>query len=197
MISSYVKAIAAILVLVALAATAAAGYSHGYGVAKTQGDLALQTLKARQQKAEADAARQADDAYTTQVNKGDAAEQQLIENQRLLTRQATAAKEQIDVVTRTYRKSPDVAPVAVPECVFTRGFIRLWNAAAGANDGSGALQASGATATSDATADSTAALDSGVSQADLLDWFLDYANRGRSIETQLNQVLDLQPAAAH
>jgi len=167
------------------------GYAHGFDTAKTQGDLALHTFQLAQARATAAATQAANDQYAAEVTRANQAEQALLTTRTQLAQQQHRAQEQIDAVTQTYRISLTTAPSPLPRCVFTRGFVRLWNDRAAASaDGAGALPTSNATADAHAATDPADALDSGLSQADLLDWFSDYAERTRSIEAQLNAVLD-------
>jgi len=168
------------------------GYSHGYDFAKTKGDAALQQWQSAQAIASAGALKQANDRYAGQVLRANQAEQALLDTRQQLAQQSQHLKEQIDAVTQIYRIAPGAAPQALPQCVFTRGFVRLWNAAAGADDGRGAVSSGASVSGAAAATDPADAFDSGVSQADVLDWFTDYATRTRGLETQLNQVLDVE-----
>jgi len=168
------------------------GYAHGYDFAKTKGDAALQQWRSAQELASAKALKQANDRYAGQVKRANQAEQSLLDIRQQLAQQTQHAKEQIDAVTQTYRTAPGAAPQALPQCVFTRGFVRLWNSAAGADDGRGTVSSGASVGGADAATDPADAFDSGVSQADVLDWFTDYATRARGIEAQLNKVLDVE-----
>lgn len=100
---------------------------------------------------------------------------------------------------------PTSAVPAIADCDrgFTAGFVRLWNAAAEP----AAIGKSDPGTKSDDSPDSvgdsgaTAAACSGVSQADVLQWFVDYANRTHTIEGKLTaiaatQASDAEPAIA-
>lgn len=186
----------AVAVSVALALGGAAlaykrGYAHGFDTAKAQGDLALNTFQLAQAHAKTAAAQLANDRYAAAVTRANQAEQALLATRTQLAQQQHRAQEQIDAVTQTYRTSLAAAPQPLPRCVFTRGFVRLWNDRAAASaDGAGALPSGSTAPGTDPTTDPGDALDSGLSQADLLDWFSDYATRSRSLEAQLNAVLD-------
>lgn len=191
MIGEYAKALAVIGVAVAIAFAGAAGYEHGYRVAKMRGDLALSQFREAQEEAEANAERRADQRYATEVERSNQAAQELIVAQQQIDHLSTLAKGKIDAVTQTYRPTPNSELRPVPQCVFTRGFVRMWNAVA-ATAGTDPLPDSLATGGADAATGADDTLDSGVSQADLLDWFTDYAARNRRIEVQLNKVLDVE-----
>ncbi|PAK13984.1 MULTISPECIES: hypothetical protein [Burkholderia cepacia complex] len=96
-------------------------------------------------------------------------------------------KRRIASVTTQYRPAPDAPLQALPRCVFTGGFVRVWNAAAGPDGVSAADPSAGAAAP--AVADD--ALDSGVRQDDVLAHHVDAARRSRDIESQLNKLIDL------
>ncbi|KWD09670.1 hypothetical protein WM34_29520 [Burkholderia ubonensis] len=96
-------------------------------------------------------------------------------------------KRRIASVTSQYRPAPDAPLQDLPRCVFTGGFVRLWNAAAGP-DG---VPAPGAAAGAAAPAGTDDALDSGVRQDDVLAHHIDTARHSRDIESQLNKLIDL------
>ncbi|WP_175948582.1 hypothetical protein [Burkholderia pyrrocinia] len=191
MISEYAKALTVIGVAVVIAFAGAAGYEHGYHVAKTSGDLALSEQRETQQKAAADAARIADDRYATEVDRGNRAAQALIVAQQQIDHLTSTAKGKIDAVTQTYRPTLAANPEPLPRCVFTRGFVRVWNGVA-VDAGADPVPDSSAAGGANAATGADDALDSGVSQADLLDWFTDYAAHNRRIDAQLNKVLDIE-----
>ncbi|WP_051229405.1 hypothetical protein [Paludibacterium yongneupense] len=170
------------------------GYRHGFSVAQTQGDDTLSHFKLAQAQATSAALKTANDQYAASVSRANQAEQSLLDARAQLASQSQHAKEQIDAVTQTYRTAPDAPSRALPQCVFTRGFVRLWNQRAGAAAGDRSEPSGAATTDAVATTNAPDALDSGVSQADILDWFIDYTARNRSIESQLNQVLDVEQA---
>ncbi|MCA8194119.1 hypothetical protein [Burkholderia vietnamiensis] len=191
MISEYAKALTVIGVAVAIAFAGAAGYEHGYHVATTRGDLALSEQRETQQKAAADAARIADDRYATEVDRGNQTAQALIVAQQQIDHLTSTAKGKIDVVTQTYRPTLAASPEPLPRCVFTRGFVRVWNGVA-VDASADPLPNSAVTGGAGAETGADDALDSGVSQADILDWLTDYAARNRRIDTRLNKVLDIE-----
>jgi hypothetical protein len=168
------------------------GYHAGYRTAKTQGDLALSQYQHTQQAALAQAQQQASQAFTGQLDQNYSAEQRFLNATHALS--FDQQQEHLDARFSTIKSIRLSRPSrnAVYRCVFSRRFVRLWNAASGVHTGIHSMQASGTTAITAATSRTTDALDSGVSQADLLAWFIDYAHRARKIEAQLNAVLDTQ-----
>lgn len=115
--------------------------------------------------------------------------------QRLASTQTELAR-RVAHVTTTYRPAPDAPAIALPEPVFTWGFVRVWNAATGAC----AVPEADAAGRDDATASACQApgadpagdlAPSGLSEADILHGVNDYAGRCRGIEAQLGALIDL------
>ncbi|WP_175992325.1 hypothetical protein [Burkholderia vietnamiensis] len=206
LIVKYAKALAGIAVAVVIAGLVALAfektYAHGYNVAKALGDKSLSDYKASISQASTQAASDAFGRYAADVTRGQAAESGFINVQTASAGQVTALKEQIDGVTQPPVRPAHPATVqsvktATPvySCVFSRGFVRLWNAAAGiADDSDRALQAGTGTGAAADGPSTDATTDSGVSQADILDWFVDYANRTHGTENKLKGVRAALPA---
>ncbi|HZZ04624.1 hypothetical protein [Paraburkholderia sp.] len=206
LIVKYAKLIAGIAVAVVIAGLVALAfektYTHGYNVAKAAGDASLSGYKALVAQGDAKAASDAFGRYATDVKRGQVAEAGFINVQTASAGQAEAIKEQIDGVTQPHtqpaslvasQSSSTVTPVY--SCVFSRGFVRLWNAAAGiADDSDRALQGASGTGAASDRSSSDATTDSGVSQADILDWFVDYANRAHGTENKLKGVRAALPS---
>lgn len=194
MISKYSKVVAAIAAAALIAFAFAATYQHGYDVAEAKGNAALADYKAQQARDSATAASQAFGKYADNVLRGQHAEVQFLADQGKTTTQIGNLKEHIDAVAQPHISAPSSSArqqsvVTVNRCVFTRGFVRLWNTAAGVLDSAdGALQASADSGSVAGFAGPDAAADSGVSQQDVLDWFTDYAARSRSTESKLKGV---------
>lgn len=117
---------------------------------------------------------------------------QLRDSQDRHARQSRVLQQRIDDVTRHYRPAPDAPPVPLPRCVFTRGFVSVYNAAIGAAPVPADPAASGPAATTGPAAE----LDAGVSPADLLAHVTDYGQRCQDIENRLNRLIDWQQALA-
>ena len=104
-------------------------------------------------------------------------------------------QERIPHVTTVYRPAPAAAPVVIPRCVFTAGWVRDFNLALGANlpaTGGGAATTSSAQATWPAPGTDAELLESGVTPADILAHAQDYGRWARNNLAQLNALLDLQ-----
>jgi hypothetical protein len=202
-ISSYVKLIAGIVLAALVAFAFYETYQHGYGVAQSIGEKNLSDYKTQIAQANTAAATDAFGRYAADVTRGQAAESGFINVQTAGATRAEALKEQIDDVTQTpvvqspraaIQSAATVTPVY--SCVFSRGFVRLWNAAADvADDSDRALQGSAGTGAPAGGPGPDATTDSGVSQADILDWFVDYANRAHGTEDKLKGVRAALPVS--
>lgn len=89
-------------------------------------------------------------------------------------------------VTSTYKPTPAEPAQPLPRCVFTRGFVRVWDAALQA--GTSTPAAAGSTAVEAAApagaADPADLLDAGIDQADVLDNHVDNADVTAAIRDQ-------------
>ncbi|AOJ81194.1 hypothetical protein WS86_11630 [Burkholderia savannae] len=191
-ICKYGKLAVGIVIAALLAFAFAKTYQRGYSVAAARGDKALSDYRASVEHTAASAASDAFGRYVADVARASAAESGYLNVQTAVTQSATALKERIDHVAQPHRSPP--APgrksdVPVVGCVFSRGFVRVWNDAAGIADaGDSAMPTSADPAAAVVGPDADAAADSGVSQADILDWFVDYATRARNTESKLKAV---------
>ncbi|WP_176317189.1 hypothetical protein [Burkholderia vietnamiensis] len=191
-ISKYAKLVAGIVVAVLIVFAFAKTYQHGYSMAAARGDKALADYRASVEHTAASAASDAFGRYAADVTRASAAESGYLTVQSAVAQSAMALKERIDHVAQP-RRSPPVpgqkndAPVV--GCVFSRGFVRVWNDAAGIADaGDSHMPASADPAAAVVAPNADAAADSGVSQADVLAWFIDYAARTRNTESKLKAV---------
>ncbi|WP_246797782.1 hypothetical protein [Burkholderia perseverans] len=194
MISSYAKLIAGVVVMLLIAAAGAFGYHAGFSAAQTAGQLALSDYKNQQISGAAEAASAAFGKYASQVGHANQVESKVLTIQDKHAQQATINKGKIDAVAQPHRSIPETqADHVVYQCVFSRDFVRLWNDAAGIGAGHRALQGRADAGGADEAADADGAADSGVSQADILDWFIDYAARSRNVESQLRGLIHALP----
>nr|EFH2084675.1 hypothetical protein [Escherichia coli] len=180
------------------------GYLGGHNDAKRDGDAALSTLqsafdtyKTKQATLENAALRAWAKRYQEQVAAGQHAEASYLEQIAQLESQNKQLQGQInDVTQRWIDEKGKSHPI---ECVFTRGFVRQYNAALGYDNasvdtghsdataaaGTGTGAASGQPETADAWL-----RDSGVSQRDVLANIIDNAKQCRSWRSQINSLLD-------
>ena len=167
----------------------AGGYALGHHTAAAIGDADLAELKREHAAAlvvASEDARKQERALTAMATQLAA---------RLDAERSTHAQEinqlkgTIARVTAQYRPAPDAPLQPLPHCVFTNGFVGVWNAAIGASSGASVPAAGGAVATAD-QADAGETLDSGIEQTDILGNIADFGLRCRDIESQLNSLID-------
>ncbi len=209
LIAKYAKVIGGIVLACVIAGLIAVAfgrtYEHGYKVAQAIGEKNLADYKASVGQASAKAAGDAFARYADGVGRGQAAAFGFLATRAVDNSNATALKEQIDGVSKPHvspvsqqrsgKGAPSPGDAPAYRCEFSAGFVRLWNAAAGIpDDSAGALQGRPGPGNAAHASPADATADSGVSPADLLDWFVDYANRARGIERQLISVGGLQTA---
>lgn len=102
-------------------------------------------------------------------------------------------QKEVTRVSTLYRKALDAAPEPVPACVFTRGWVRLYDRATGAELPAAPADPAGAAAPAGEAA-ALEQLDSGVDQARLLAHHIDYAEQCRNSAAQLDRLIDLLEA---
>ncbi|MDI7651450.1 hypothetical protein QLY64_07495 [Cronobacter sakazakii] len=180
------------------------GYRGGHNDAKRDGDAALSTLqsafdtyKTEQATRENDALRAWAKRYQEQVAAGQQAESGYLEHIAQLESQNKKLQGKInDVTQRWIDEKGKSHPI---ECVFTRGFVRQYNAALGYDNasvgtGHSDTTAAAVTGTRAASGQPEAAdawlRDSGVSQRDVLANIIDNAKQCRIWRSQINSLLD-------
>ncbi|HFH0029825.1 TPA: hypothetical protein ACGHQ9_002550 [Salmonella enterica subsp. salamae serovar 42:g,t:-] len=180
------------------------GYRGGHSDAKRDGDAALSmlqsafdTYKTEQATLENAALRAWAKRYQDQVAAGQQAEASYLEQIAQLESQNKQLQGQInDVTQRWIDEKGKSHPI---ECVFTRGFVRQYNAALGYDNASvdtGHSDATAATVTGTGAASGQPEAadawlrDSGVSQRDVLANIIDNAKQCRSWRSQINSLLD-------
>ena len=180
------------------------GYKSGHENATRDGHKAVSelqsafdTYKTEQATLENAALRAWAKRYQEQVAAGQQAEASYLEQIAQLESQNKQLQGQInDVTQRWIDEKGKSHPI---ECVFTRGFVRQYNAALGYDNASVGTGHSDATATAGTgtgaassqpeTADAWLR-DSGVSQRDVLANIIDNAKQCRSWRSQINSLLD-------
>ncbi|HHU4541377.1 TPA: hypothetical protein ACUEZ2_000067 [Escherichia coli] len=180
------------------------GYKSGHENATRDGDKAVSelqsafdTYKTEQATRENTALRAWAKRYQEQVAAGHQAETDYLEQVSLLENQNQQLKEKIDDVTQRWIDEKGKShPI---ECVFTRGFVRQYNAALGYDDatvdsghtGSTTTAIPGAgTAPRPPEAPDAGLRNSGVSQRDVLANIIDNARQCRVWRGQINGLLD-------
>ncbi|MDF3932950.1 lysis protein [Pseudomonas citronellolis] len=180
-------------IVVAMIVNGQARYDDGFSKAKALGDAALAELREQHSQEAAKAAQDNLVQLRQQITRADLAEQRMLEAQQQLADAQHQLQERIPHVTTVYRPAPAAAPVAIPHCVFTRGFLRDFNIALGAGlPAAGAsTSAAGAQAAAWPTPGSDAELlESGVSPADILAFAKDYGAWAQRNLAQLNALID-------
>ncbi|MGE4802763.1 hypothetical protein AB8989_20605 [Yersinia hibernica] len=180
------------------------GYKSGHENATRDGDKAVSelqsafdTYKTELATLENTALRAWAKRYQEQVAAGHQAEADYLEQVSLLENQNQQLKEKIDDVTQRWIDEKGKShPI---ECVFTRGFVRQYNAALGYDDatvdsghaGSATTAIPGAgTAPRPPEAPDAGLRNSGVSQRDVLANIIDNARQCRVWRGQINGLLD-------
>ena len=174
-------------------------YYTGYAKAQTEGDLALETLRgehqeqelARAQAAEASAKAAAKRLQDEQA-RNDKLASDLAEQQRQHRKTTDYLTGEIARVADLYREALDAPPKPLPACVFTAGFVRVWDEATGARAPAALPPAADPERTAAQVAQARAAeqLDSGISQATLLGHHIQYAEQCRNTAAQLDALID-------
>lgn len=194
----------AILINAFLIGLYAMGYRSGHDSAKRDGNTALSQLqsafdayKTEQATLENAALRAWARRYQEQVAAGQRAEAGYLEQIAQLESRNKQLQGQInDVTQRWIDEKGKSHPI---ECVFTRGFVRQYNAALGYDNASvdtghsDSVAAAGTrsgTATGQPETTDTRLRDSGVSQRDVLANIIDNAGQCRRWRNQINALLD-------
>lgn len=178
--------------VVLFAAIGAGGWHLGQQAARAEGEARLAQWQ-RDRTAEQLAQQQRVRAREQQLAAQSAAlDSQLRDAQHRHVRQTQALQQRIDDVTSLYRPTPDAPLTPLPHCVFTGGFVSVYNAAIGAD----AVPADAAARGAAAAAEPAARLDAGVSPADLLAHIVDYGQRCQDLESQLDRLIDWQHAVS-
>lgn len=186
---------AAIYLLVGMLERSA--YEAGERAATTRGDLALAELKNMHQAqeliralaAEADAKAAAKRLQDAQAH-NDKLAADLAEQQRQHRKTTDYLTGEIARVADLYREALDAPPKPLPACVFTAGWVRVYDEAIGARAAVPAAADSGRAAAQGAEARAAEQLDSGLSQAALLGHHIRYAEQCRNTAAQLDALID-------
>lgn len=156
----------------------AKGRNEGARKAREAGAQAIAKLEKAHSDQRAQAAEQNLLLFQQQVTRSNAAEELWLQAQQELAVLQTQLQERISNVTTVYRPAPAAAPVAIPRCVFTAGWVRDFNTALGGAGLPGATTSAGASVSAatewPAPGSAEELLESGVSPADILAFAQDY-----------------------
>lgn len=185
------------LLVCLLCACAAGSIGYGFGArhAEAQGSASLERLKAEHAEQARQAAIDSRVQLLQQVERANQAEALLLSQQAGHDQDHQQLQERIAHVTTVYRPAPAAAPVVIPRCVFTAGWVRDFNLALGAGlpaAGTGTAAPGTAQAAWPAPGADAELLESGVTPADILAHAQDYGRWARNNLSQLNALLDLQ-----
>lgn len=174
-------------------------YDTGYAKAQTEGALALEKLHGEHQEQELARARTAEASAKDAAKRlqeeqarndklaSDLAEQQ--RQNRITTDYLTG---EIARVNDLYREALDAPPKPLPACVFTAGFVRVWDESTGARAPAALPAAADPERAAAQVAQARAAeqLDSGISQNTLLAHHVRYAEQCKNTAAQLDALID-------
>ncbi|SED09837.1 hypothetical protein [Pseudomonas anguilliseptica] len=170
-------------------------HDAGFAQAKSDGDLALEKLRLEHAEAQLDLARHAVSSAKAAAKKlldeqarNDKLAADLAEQQRTHRTTTDRLTGEIARVNDLYRDALDAPPKPLPACVFTAGWVRVYDEATGAT-------APATTDTSRATAQvaegkAAEQLDSGISQRAVLEHHVSYAEQCRNTSAQLDLLID-------
>lgn len=189
---------AMVLVVAGLLAVLSAAYRAGYTTAKAEGEAALEKQRAEHSQAEAERALQAAadakaaaTALREQTQRADQIAARLADQQRQYRQTTDRLTGEIARVNDLYRAALDAPPVPLPDCRFTRGFVRVWDEATGAAVPTTAHADPGRTAQAAADAGAADQLDAGIGRVDLLRHHIRYAEQCRATAAQLGALIDV------
>lgn len=172
-------------------------YDKGYAKAQTEGALALEKLRGEYQEQELARARAAE------VSAKDAAKrlrETQAQNDKLASDLAEQQREnrtttdyltgEIARVNDLYREALDAPPKPLPACVFTAGWVRIYDEATGARASVPAAADPERAAAQSPEALAAEQLDSGISQAALLGHHIRHAEQCKNTAAQLDALID-------
>lgn len=179
------KAIITLALLLISVGTGMGGYWIGLYQGHTREALSQQVV---QQQALIAQQQTLQEQYQHRVDLADQQVTQLRTEKATIEQQAHTLRERIAYVTHHYKPAPTAPAEVLPRCIFTRGFVRLWDNANGATPVPTVTPATGANGES--TAAGAADTPSHVTRADLLENVVANGSRCQRIAAQLNALID-------
>lgn len=180
------------LQIIIAAAVGAGLYLAGYHHARTAGEAELAAYRLEVSEAGRKATAAALDTERRLSRLAEGLGYRLLQEQADHRQTAARLTGEINRVTTQYRRAPAAPLEPAPACVFTHGFVRVWNESA--NPAGQPVSAAGDAGAAAGAASTDDTLDSGVSQADILAHRIDSAARCRDIESRLNALIDFEEA---
>ncbi|WP_171016299.1 DNA-packaging protein [Pseudomonas sp. F(2018)] len=175
----------------------ATAYDQGYSKAADEGALALEQLRGEHRQLELERARAAEASAKAAAKRlqeeqarNDQLASQLADQQRTHRQTTDRLSGEIARVNDLYRKALDAEPEPLPACVFTRGFVRVWDEATGARTAVPEAADPGRAAAQGTEGRAVDQLDSGLSQNAVLAHHVRYAEQCRNVADQLDALID-------
>ncbi len=172
-------------------------YRAGYGKAQAESALALEKLRGEHQEQELARARAAEASAKAAAKhlqeeqaRNDKLASDLAEQQRQHRKTTDYLTGEIARVADLYRKALDADPEPLPACVFTAGWVRIYDEATGARAALPTTADPGRVAAQGAKARAAEQLDSGLGQGALLAHHVRYAEQCRNTAAQLDALID-------
>lgn len=186
-------AVLSLLAGAALCAPVALWYGTNHGTAI--GNAKVAELREQTAVANARVLKDAGEVLAQETARGNRLSAQLDQAQDRIDSLSRQLQSKVDHVSTVYRPAPDAPVQPLPQCVFTRGWLRSYNAAIGAAvpaPGEGAGPSAQAPNASGAAAGEDDLLPAGIDQRDILSHHIDYAARARKLEEALNRLIDYE-----
>ena len=175
----------------------ATAYDQGYAKAADEGALSLEQLRGEHRQLELEraiaaeaSAKAAAKRLQEEQARNDQLASQLADQQRLHRQTTDRLSGEIARVNDLYRKALDAEPEPLPACVFTRGWVRVYDEATGARTAVPAAADPGRAAAQSAEALAAEQLDSGIGQSAVLAHHVRYAEQCRNVAAQLDALID-------
>jgi len=140
-------------------------------------------------------------ALLAETQRGNALAAALLTQQAEFERDRATLHRRIQHVSTQYQRASGMGPEPLPRCIFTRGWLRDYNAAIGAGldmPGAPADTAGGGVGTQAGAApaaDAGVLLDADITPADILAHVTDYGARCRGLEAQVIALIDRNEGA--
>lgn len=171
------------------------GLWYGTSRATAIGDSRIAELKGQHADSNRKATKEAADRLKEETDRGDRLSAELSKAEGQIDSLSQQLSSRVDRVTTVYREAPGAALKPVPRCIFTRGWLRDYNAAIGAavpaaGEGAGApAQAPAAGVAADGDDELAPA---GIDARSILSHHINYGARARKLEEQLNRLIDYE-----
>ncbi|SOZ12068.1 hypothetical protein [Cupriavidus taiwanensis] len=171
------------------------GLWYGSSRATAIGDSRIAELKRQHTEADAKAIDEAAGRLKTEIDRGNRLSADLAKAEGQIDTLSQQLRTRVDRVTTVYREAPGAALKPLPVCIFTRGWLRDYNAAIGAAvpaAGEGASASSQAPAAGIAADGDDELAPAGIDASSILTHHIDYGARTRKLEEQLNRLIDFE-----